>query len=35
MIVDTLKEALRKVDEIKVGGVSKIILLENDLPDNY
>lgn len=33
MIVDSLKEALVKVKEIKNN--DKIILLENDLPDNY
>ncbi len=31
----TLDEALKQVDALKTGGKKKIILLENDLPDNY
>ncbi len=31
----TLEEALAKAEMIKTGGKKKIILLENDLPDNY
>lgn len=34
-VVDTLKEALKLVDNLKVGDRRKVILLENDLPDNY
>lgn len=34
-VVDTLKEGLNLVDSLKVGGKRKVILLENDLPDNY
>ena len=30
-----LNEALAKADTLKTGGAVKIILLENDLPDNY
>lgn len=30
-----LNEALAKCDTLKTGGAKKIILLENDLPDNY
>ncbi len=31
----TLDDALKHVDMLKTGGKKKIILLENDLPDNY
>lgn len=34
-VVDTLKEALNLVDNLQVKDKRKIILLENDLPDNY
>ncbi|SFR91851.1 UDP-N-acetylmuramoyl-tripeptide--D-alanyl-D-alanine ligase [Anaeromicropila populeti] len=34
-VVDDLQEGLSKVDAIKSEGKEKIILLENDLPDNY
>ena len=34
-VVSDLKEGLSKTDAIKTEGRQKIILLENDLPDNY
>ncbi|MEG1015685.1 MAG: UDP-N-acetylmuramoyl-tripeptide--D-alanyl-D-alanine ligase [Bacilli bacterium] len=34
-VFDTIDEALKKVDEIKPGNKQKIVLLENDLPDQY
>lgn len=34
-VAKNLNEALAKCDILKTGGVKKIILLENDLPDNY
>lgn len=34
-VVADLNEGLSKVDNIKTDGKGKIILLENDLPDNY
>lgn len=34
-VAKNLKEALSKCDMLKTGGAKKIILLENDLPDNY
>ncbi len=35
IIADTLQEGLNVVYQIKTDGKEKIILLENDLPDNY
>ena len=35
IIVPNLQEALKSVKNIKTGGLQKIVLLENDLPDNY
>lgn len=34
-VAQNLNEALAKCDTLKTGGLKKIILLENDLPDNY
>lgn len=34
-VAQNLNEALAKCDMLKTGGLKKIILLENDLPDNY
>lgn len=34
-VAKNLNEALAKVENIKTGGEKKIVLLENDLPDNY
>lgn len=34
-VAKTLNEALEKSDTLKTGELKKIILLENDLPDNY
>lgn len=34
-VAKTLNEALAKSDTLKTGELKKIILLENDLPDNY
>lgn len=34
-VAKSLNEALAKCDTLKTGGARKIILLENDLPDNY
>ncbi len=34
-VAGSLKEALAKADTLKTGGKKKIVLLENDLPDNY
>ncbi len=34
-VAKNLNDALAKCDSIKTGGIKKIILLENDLPDNY
>lgn len=34
-VAKDLKDALAKADNLKTGGKKKIILLENDLPDNY
>lgn len=34
-VAKNLNEALAKCDTLKTGGAKKIILLENDLPDNY
>ena len=34
-VAKSLNEALIKVENIKTGGAKKIVLLENDLPDNY
>ena len=34
-VANDLKDALAKADNLKTGGKKKIILLENDLPDNY
>ncbi len=34
-VAKNLNEALAKCDSLKTGGLKKIILLENDLPDNY
>lgn len=34
-VAKNLNEALAKCDMLKTGGLKKIILLENDLPDNY
>lgn len=34
-VAKNLNEALTKCDILKTGGLKKIILLENDLPDNY
>ena len=34
-VAKDLNEALAKVENIKTGGEKKIVLLENDLPDNY
>ncbi|MDE6724364.1 MAG: UDP-N-acetylmuramoyl-tripeptide--D-alanyl-D-alanine ligase [Ruminiclostridium sp.] len=34
-VAQNLNEALAKCDMLKSGGLKKIILLENDLPDNY
>ena len=34
-VAKNLNEALSKCDTLKTGGLKKIILLENDLPDNY
>jgi UDP-N-acetylmuramoyl-tripeptide--D-alanyl-D-alanine ligase len=34
-VVDTIEEAFRKVYTAASGGRRKIVLLENDLPDNY
>jgi len=34
-VVDTLKEAMKSIEKIKAEGKQKIVLLENDLPDNY
>lgn len=34
-VAKDLNEALAKCDMLKTGGLKKIILLENDLPDNY
>lgn len=34
-VAKSLNEALSKCDTLKTGGLKKIILLENDLPDNY
>ena len=35
IVVDDLMEGLSKVDKIDANNLQKIILLENDLPDNY
>jgi len=35
IVTDHLNEALKKVYEIETNGKRRIILLENDLPDNY
>ena len=34
-VAHDLNDALAKADTLKTGGLKKIILLENDLPDNY
>lgn len=34
-VARSLNEALAKTEAIKTGGLKKIVLLENDLPDNY
>lgn len=34
-VADSLKDGLAKVDTLQTGGKKKIVLLENDLPDNY
>ena len=34
-VAHNLNDALAKADTLKTGGLKKIILLENDLPDNY
>ena len=34
-VAKNLNDALAKVENIKTGGEKKIVLLENDLPDNY
>lgn len=34
-VAHSLNDALAKTDTLKTGGLKKIILLENDLPDNY
>lgn len=34
-VAQNLKEGLTKVENLKTGGQKKIVLLENDLPDNY
>ena len=34
-VAKDLNEALAKADSLKTGGDRKIMLLENDLPDNY
>lgn len=35
VVAPNLQEALKSVENIKTGGLQKIVLLENDLPDNY
>ena len=35
IVVDTLNEGLAEIDKIESGELPKVILLENDLPDNY
>ena len=35
IVAPNLQEALKSVENIKTGGLQKIVLLENDLPDNY
>ncbi len=35
MVYDTLQEGLAFVDALDTGDVKKVVLLENDLPDNY
>ncbi|MEG0615374.1 MAG: UDP-N-acetylmuramoyl-tripeptide--D-alanyl-D-alanine ligase [Oscillospiraceae bacterium] len=34
-VAENLKDALDKVSSLKTGGQEKVVLLENDLPDNY
>ena len=34
-VAHSLNDALAKTDTLKTGGLKKIVLLENDLPDNY
>jgi UDP-N-acetylmuramoyl-tripeptide--D-alanyl-D-alanine ligase len=34
-VVEKLEEGLKKIDNIYTGNTPKIILIENDLPDNY
>jgi UDP-N-acetylmuramoyl-tripeptide--D-alanyl-D-alanine ligase len=35
VIVDTIQQAMKEVENIETNNVQKIILLEKDLPDNY
>lgn len=34
-VVETLEQAFEAIDKIDAGGAQKVVLLENDLPDNY
>jgi UDP-N-acetylmuramoyl-tripeptide--D-alanyl-D-alanine ligase len=34
-VAETIEEAFKKIEVINSGGLQKIVLLENDLPDNY
>ena len=35
IVASNLQQALKSVENIKTGGLRKVVLLENDLPDNY
>ena len=35
IVAPNLQQALKSVENIKTGGLQKVVLLENDLPDNY
>ena len=34
-VVETLEQAFEAIEKIDAGGKQKVVLLENDLPDNY